>query len=196
MTCLQEIKPVFTQLQVLLPASCIFATERDVYAIQEQNKHAENPGKWTCGFCGKSFYDERFLDKHLDARHGDRTVQVWRKCIFFGSVEICVWQRLHFWSLLILLCCQQSIGSGPRYLLQWKIASWWPFGVEMGSKHLPESAHTLICPWNSCLFIMVISLKINRAFILGANINSVQFCDLLYMKLYPVVTSTCRCCSF
>jgi len=47
-----------------------------MYVLQEQNKYSENPGKWTCGFCGKSFYDERFLDRHFDARHSDKTAKV------------------------------------------------------------------------------------------------------------------------
>jgi len=67
---------VFKEYQVLIPAGCLFGTGRDVYAIQEQNKHSENAAKWTCGFCGKSFYDEKFLDRHFDARHSDKTLMV------------------------------------------------------------------------------------------------------------------------
>ena len=72
----QEIVPAFEQHQVSLPAGCAFGVDRDTYAVQEQHKYSENAGKWTCGFCGKSFYEERFLDKHFDARHSDRTVTV------------------------------------------------------------------------------------------------------------------------
>jgi len=67
---------VFKEHQILIPVGCVFGTDRDMYAIQEENKYSENPGKWTCGFCGKSFYDEKFLDKHFDERHNDRTVVV------------------------------------------------------------------------------------------------------------------------
>jgi len=67
---------VFKQHQVAIPVNCIFGTDRDMYAVQEQNKYSENPGKWTCGFCGKSFYDEKFLDKHFDERHRDKTTTV------------------------------------------------------------------------------------------------------------------------
>jgi len=67
---------VFKQHQVAIPVNCIFGTDRDMYAVQEQNKYSENPGKWTCGFCGKSFYDEKFLDKHFDERHRDKTATV------------------------------------------------------------------------------------------------------------------------
>ena len=70
---LQEIGPVFKHQQVAIPVSCVFGAGRDIYAMQEENKFSENPGKWTCGFCGKSFYDEKFIDKHFDARHSDKT---------------------------------------------------------------------------------------------------------------------------
>jgi len=78
----QEIEPLhatpcnFMQHQLSLPVVCAFAAERDMYAAQEQNKYSENSGKWTCGFCGKSFYDEKFLDKHFDARHRDKVITV------------------------------------------------------------------------------------------------------------------------
>ena len=72
----QEIEPVFEQLQVSIPVGCAFGAARDMFALQEQNKYSENVGKWTCGFCGKSFYEEKFIDKHFDARHSDRTVTV------------------------------------------------------------------------------------------------------------------------
>jgi len=72
----QEIVPVFEQLQVSVPVGCVFGSDRDMYAVQEMNKYSEHAGKWTCGFCGKSFYEEKFLDKHFDGRHSDRTVMV------------------------------------------------------------------------------------------------------------------------
>jgi len=72
----QEIEPTFKQLDIPVSAGCMFAADRDMYLLQEQNKYSENPGKWTCGFCGKSFYDERFLDRHFDARHSDKTAKV------------------------------------------------------------------------------------------------------------------------
>jgi len=72
----QEVEPAFKKLDILVPVSCIFGADRDMFALQEQSKYSENPGKWTCGFCGKSFYDEKFLDRHFDARHGDRTTMV------------------------------------------------------------------------------------------------------------------------
>lgn len=72
----QEIEPTFRHHQISVPVDCAFGADRDMYAVQEQNKFSENPGKWTCGFCGKNFYDEKFLDKHFDVRHSNRIIEV------------------------------------------------------------------------------------------------------------------------
>ena len=44
--------------------------------MQEQNKIEESSNRWVCGFCGKAFYDERFLDLHFVNRHSSYTRQV------------------------------------------------------------------------------------------------------------------------
>ena len=86
-----------------------------MYALHEQNKYSENAGKWTCGFCGKSFYEEKFLDKHFDTRHGDRAVtgqhatcladycDVFRCNIISGKL------RPHFWD--IAMCKDDDMGT-------------------------------------------------------------------------------------
>jgi hypothetical protein len=67
----QELEPVFSHHSVTVPDTCPLSAEHDVFATHEQQKHSESPGKWTCGFCGKSFYDEKYLDRHFETRHGD-----------------------------------------------------------------------------------------------------------------------------
>jgi len=115
MPMFQEIEPVFEQLQVPVPLGCVFGVDRDMYALHEQNKYSENAGKWTCGFCGKSFYEEKFLDKHFDTRHGDRAVtgqhatcladycDVFRCNIISGKL------RPHFWD--IAMCKDDDMGT-------------------------------------------------------------------------------------
>ncbi|KAK3883048.1 hypothetical protein Pcinc_012609 [Petrolisthes cinctipes] len=62
--------PVLERYGVSLPLECPLHTDRDVFAQQEEAKiHA--PPQWTCGLCGKSFYHEAHLDRHLDNRHED-----------------------------------------------------------------------------------------------------------------------------
>lgn len=73
---LQKIESEFVRLSASLPADCPFNVERDVYGKQEQFKKMESVGRWSCLFCGKSFYDEVYLDKHFDRKHSNKIPQV------------------------------------------------------------------------------------------------------------------------
>ncbi|XP_026469779.1 uncharacterized protein LOC113373717 [Ctenocephalides felis] len=42
---------------------------RDIFGPQQAAKQQHRPSQWTCGFCGKSFFEERHLDLHFDNRH-------------------------------------------------------------------------------------------------------------------------------
>lgn len=60
---------MFTARQLLI------ASLSDLFAPQESAKVKNRPTQWTCGFCGKSFYEEKFLDLHFDNRHRGRVNQ-------------------------------------------------------------------------------------------------------------------------
>ncbi|XP_049832622.1 uncharacterized protein LOC126273177 [Schistocerca gregaria] len=61
--------PVLEKYQVSIPLECPFHPVRDIYWPQQSAKQQHRSSQWTCGICGKSFYEERFLDKHFDNRH-------------------------------------------------------------------------------------------------------------------------------
>lgn len=42
---------------------------RDVFAPRQDEKQRDRPTQWTCRRCGKSFYQEKYLDLHFDTRH-------------------------------------------------------------------------------------------------------------------------------
>lgn len=56
-------------LQVKLPIECPFHPDRDIFGPQEAMKKQHRPSQWGCGICGKSFFEERYLDMHFDNRH-------------------------------------------------------------------------------------------------------------------------------
>ncbi|XP_063864066.1 uncharacterized protein LOC135102656 isoform X2 [Scylla paramamosain] len=62
--------PVLDKYGVTLPLECPLHAARDVFAQQEAAK-VHVPPQWTCGLCGKAFYHEAHLDRHLDNRHED-----------------------------------------------------------------------------------------------------------------------------
>lgn len=56
-------------VQVKLPLECPFHPMREIFAPQQSAKTQNRRNQWTCSFCGKSFFEEKFLDMHFDARH-------------------------------------------------------------------------------------------------------------------------------
>ncbi|XP_060607852.1 uncharacterized protein LOC132759989 [Ruditapes philippinarum] len=66
-----HLKPVYKTHNVEMPRSCPFHGERDIYHKHESHKTEEGYGKWACDYCGKMFYAEMYLDKHLSYKHSD-----------------------------------------------------------------------------------------------------------------------------
>lgn len=61
--------PILDKYQVKIPLECPFHPVRDIFAPQQAEKKQNRPSQWTCGFCGKSFYEEKHLDMHFETRH-------------------------------------------------------------------------------------------------------------------------------
>lgn len=61
--------PVLEKYKVNFPLECPFHPQRDIFGPQQSAKHQHRASQWTCGFCGKSFFEEKFLDVHFDNRH-------------------------------------------------------------------------------------------------------------------------------
>lgn len=72
---MQKIEPEFALVSAPIPSGCPFHIERDLYGLQEQYKKLESVGRWVCLFCGKSFFDEPYLDKHFERKHSTKMPQ-------------------------------------------------------------------------------------------------------------------------
>lgn len=72
--------PVLEKHQVKLPLECPFHPMRDIFGPQHAAKFQHRSSQWTCGFCGKSFYEEKFLDIHFDNRHKSNINKVHINC--------------------------------------------------------------------------------------------------------------------
>jgi DNA-binding NarL/FixJ family response regulator len=64
-----KMTPIFTKYEVEMPLECPFHPKRDLFYPQEEAKLKYRPTQFTCGLCGKSFYEEKYLDLHFDNRH-------------------------------------------------------------------------------------------------------------------------------
>ncbi|KAA6425473.1 MAG: hypothetical protein FRX49_04371 [Trebouxia sp. A1-2] len=52
-----------------LTEQCPFHPLRDTYGMQDAARHKHRGIQWKCGFCGKIFRTEAFLDQHMDKNH-------------------------------------------------------------------------------------------------------------------------------
>lgn len=61
--------PILEKYKVSIPLECPFHPVRDIFGPQQAAKFQHRPSQWTCGLCGKSFFEEKYLDIHFDNRH-------------------------------------------------------------------------------------------------------------------------------
>ena len=52
-----------------IPDGCPLKPTNDIFGLQEENKFYDPFGHWGCGFCGKFFSTEHFVDSHFDRKH-------------------------------------------------------------------------------------------------------------------------------
>lgn len=65
------------RIEELSPGTeCLLKPERNMYWDDERHKWSEIANNWNCLYCGKSFYNEQFLDKHYDNRHASTVLTV------------------------------------------------------------------------------------------------------------------------
>lgn len=64
-----KLTPIFQKYNIDVPIECPLHPKRDLFLPQENAKIRHRATQFTCGLCGKSFYEERHLDMHFDNRH-------------------------------------------------------------------------------------------------------------------------------
>lgn len=65
----QDLLPIYKELGLKVPYQCPFLKDRDRYIDNEDHKERDSVNKWSCGYCGKAFIGEIYLDAHFDNRH-------------------------------------------------------------------------------------------------------------------------------
>lgn len=64
--------PIYLKFSIEIPIDCPFHPSRDLFFPQQNAIQRNRPTQFTCKFCGKSFYEERYLDAHFESRHKNR----------------------------------------------------------------------------------------------------------------------------
>ncbi|KAH3888417.1 hypothetical protein DPMN_012452 [Dreissena polymorpha] len=109
----KELLPHYRSLGVPVPNKCPFLKERDRYLANEEHKERESSSKWVCGYCGKAFIGEVYLDNHFNKRHpetvyqGDNSVCLADQCEVFRCDVLTGVAKPTFWD--VSLCMEEDM---------------------------------------------------------------------------------------
>ncbi|GAB4847928.1 hypothetical protein Ancab_026988 [Ancistrocladus abbreviatus] len=67
----EYLMPFVEKEKFQISRMCRLHPDNDMFRDQEQHKIHVDINEWQCGYCKKSFYAEKYLDKHFDNRHYD-----------------------------------------------------------------------------------------------------------------------------
>ncbi|KAK4752814.1 hypothetical protein SAY87_021612 [Trapa incisa] len=65
----EYLTPFLEKERYQLSENCRLHHENNLYRDQEEHKMHVDLNEWKCGYCGKRFYEEKYLDMHFDNRH-------------------------------------------------------------------------------------------------------------------------------
>ncbi|KAJ6949347.1 hypothetical protein NC651_003372 [Populus alba x Populus x berolinensis] len=77
----EYLMPFVEKERYKISSRCRLHPENDLYRDQEQHKMHVDINEWRCGYCKKTFYEEKYLDKHFDNRHYDLLNVSHSKCL-------------------------------------------------------------------------------------------------------------------
>ncbi|XP_054798070.1 uncharacterized protein LOC129303077 isoform X2 [Prosopis cineraria] len=95
----EYLMPFVEKEKYQITKRCRLHPDNDLYRDQEQHKFHIDINEWQCGYCKKSFYEEKNLDLHFDNRHSNLLDLSQRKCL----ADVC--GALH---------CDQIMNSGSK----------------------------------------------------------------------------------
>ncbi|XP_062102896.1 uncharacterized protein LOC133813878 [Humulus lupulus] len=73
--------PFVEKHQYQIPKSCKLHPDNDLFRDHEQHKIRIDVDEWKCGYCRKSFYEEKYIDNHFELRHNNLLNVTHGKCL-------------------------------------------------------------------------------------------------------------------
>ncbi|PNY12118.1 nucleic acid binding protein, partial [Trifolium pratense] len=67
----EYLTPFVEKEKYNISRKCRLHPDNDIYRDQEQHKSHIDINEWKCGYCKKTFYEEKNLDQHFDNRHSN-----------------------------------------------------------------------------------------------------------------------------
>ncbi|KAK2387199.1 zinc finger (C2H2 type) family protein [Trifolium repens] len=95
----EYLTPFVEKEKYNISRKCRLHPDNDIYRDQEQHKSHIDINEWKCGYCKKTFYEEKNLDQHFDNRHSNLLNVNESRCL----ADIC--GALH---------CDHEINSGTK----------------------------------------------------------------------------------
>lgn len=77
----EYLTPFVEKERYQISRRCRLHHDNDLFRDQEQHKLHVDMNVWQCGYCKKSFYEEKYIDKHFDNRHYDLLNVSHSKCL-------------------------------------------------------------------------------------------------------------------
>ncbi|CAL5198152.1 unnamed protein product [Lathyrus oleraceus] len=77
----QYLTPFVEKENYQLSKKCRLLPENDMFRDQEEHKIYLDRNEWRCGYCKKSFREEKFIDQHFDKRHYNLLDLTHGKCL-------------------------------------------------------------------------------------------------------------------
>ncbi|KNA09552.1 hypothetical protein SOVF_152580 [Spinacia oleracea] len=65
----EYLMPFVEKEKYQISNKCRLHPDNDMFRDQELHKINHDVNEWRCGYCKKSFYAEKYIDKHFDNRH-------------------------------------------------------------------------------------------------------------------------------
>lgn len=65
---------MYERYLVDIPSTCPLKVENSVYNVLEESKTEQSSGTWKCDRCGKRFYTEQHVYKHMNKKHAQEVV--------------------------------------------------------------------------------------------------------------------------
>ena len=149
-----EVLPVYNEYGIQIPSNCVMLLENDLYDVYERHKYEEGSSKWICQFCGKAFYEERFLNQHFKNRHSSRLSEsrgslcMADYCHIFRCEVMMRKQRPHYWDKAL---CKSNVLKDRKAQCETIIRECIPQSLEQeGEEVLHKALYSKVCHFLSC----------------------------------------------
>lgn len=150
----QELVPHYRAVGAKIPYKCPFFKDRDKYIAQEEHKERDSASRWACGYCGKAFIGEIYLDQHFTNRHSDSiynepdSVCLSDFCEIFRCDVLMGIAKPTFWD--VALCLEEDMADLTQDCME-LITGCFPDNLNWNSsKTLTAALSASVCSYLTC----------------------------------------------